>query len=618
MTKHQPLQAAEARFPLAKLYLSPLNPRQQVPETEVTEMAESLLAAGLIQNLCGLPDDDEGVGITVGGRRMRALHYLAEQYPNLAETHPDLAFPVVKLAPDATTAEFWGNTENVARKDLAPADEIRAYGKMRAAGQSVQAIARAFTVTEAHVYRRLALANLPEAVIDSLAAGEISLSMAQCFTISDDEKLSLEVLERVKGDDWSDYKLKQMLKPDAVKGSDRRAIFVGEDAYKEAGGRIGSDLFAETTLFDDPEILHGAFLAKLGAEAQRIRADQGWNWVEPVDSDYLNTYDSNLDKYGRVYPVEGELTEAEAERYDELAELANGDVLDEAGETELAALQTIIEGDFSEVQKALAGAFVYVDYRGELVVSGGFVKPETKAAAIEAGILKASRHLSGGEAAPKSPISQKLADDLARVVRGAKQHATLRDPDLLIDLLAFQLSHPLHWNNPIGLSETEVPNWPSTEADGYALDARLTTQGEGFDDPFNVDLAKEFQAFRKKGADHVKGELVRHLAALYRGGGEQIGELVAKATKPAIREVWTPTKDNFFARVGGPYLNDIWREVLGLKSDHPTVTSFEKLKKAEKAGKLHDLFNDAETRTAMKLNKAAQKRVAEWLPEGME
>ena len=57
--------------------------------------------------------------------------------------------------------------------------------------------------------------------------------------------------------------------------------------------------------------------------------------------------------------------------------------------------------------------------------------------------------------------------------------------------------------------------------------------------------------------------------------------------------------------------------MLGLKADHPTITSFAKLKKGEKADKLEQLFADPETRKALKLTKAQEKRIATWLPEGM-
>ncbi len=137
-------------------------------------------------------------------------------------------------------------------------------------------------------------------------------------------------------------------------------------------------------------------------------------------------------------------------------------------------------------------------------------------------------------------------------------------------------------------------------------------------DMYGKDLAKSFRAFRKKGEDHIRGELTRFLAALYRGGSEELEALVDKETKPAIREVWTPTAANFFGRVGGPYLNDLWCDLLDLKPDHTTATTFAKLKKGEKAEKLETLFADPATRKAHGVNEAQEARIAAWLPEGME
>ena len=69
--------------------------------------------------------------------------------------------------------------------------------------------------------------------------------------------------------------------------------------------------------------------------------------------------------------------------------------------------------------------------------------------------------------------------------------------------------------------------------------------------------------------------------------------------------------------MGGPYLTTLWRDLLDLTEDHPTATRFAKLKKAEKAQKLEDLFSDPETRAALKLTEAQEARIAAWLPEGM-
>lgn len=619
MTKQTQITATEARFPLASLSLSPMNPRQNVTEGEIIELAESIWTAGLIQSIAGLADDKGGAEIVAGGRRLRALQYLAEKHPDLATIRPELANPLVMIASDVETAETWANAENITRKNLSPAEEIRAYGKMDKAGAPAAGIARAFAVTEAHVYKRLKLASLPAPVIDALAAKDISLGEAAAFTICDDVDLIMEVLEQARKGYLSEHQIKNMLKPDAVSASERRAKYVGLDAYKEAGGRVSGDLFADKTLLDDEAILDQCFGEKLAVAARTIRQDQGWKWAEIVNDSHFGGYDIDQMKCARIYAEPGDLTEEQAERYDELAELAEGEVLDAAGEAELQALQVILDGAYSDVQKDCAGIILYVSNSGELSVVQGLVKPEDKEAAVAAGVLAASKHKKSdaAETSSKPRMSQALQDDLARVVTGTRQHAAVNDPDLILALLAFQVSGGARYSNPIGLSESEVPNWPTTEASGYALDERLTTPTEWDGDAFDRDLAKAFRAFRKKGADHVQAELIRHLAGLLSGGDKKLKALIDKEVKTDIRAVWTPTFDNFFCRIAGPYLNEIWRTVLGLKAGNFQMNSFEGLKVGEKRKKLHALFNEPETRAAMKLSKSVEKRIATWLPEGM-
>ena len=59
--------------PLADLYLSPLNPRQEHDADGLKALAESLVSIGLMQNLAGLRDPEGRVGIVAGGRRLAAL-----------------------------------------------------------------------------------------------------------------------------------------------------------------------------------------------------------------------------------------------------------------------------------------------------------------------------------------------------------------------------------------------------------------------------------------------------------------------------------------------------------------------------------------------------------------
>ena len=57
-------------------------PRQEVAQEDVETLADSIRTCGLLQNLGGIQDDDGKIGIVSGGRRLRALAYLAETSPD--------------------------------------------------------------------------------------------------------------------------------------------------------------------------------------------------------------------------------------------------------------------------------------------------------------------------------------------------------------------------------------------------------------------------------------------------------------------------------------------------------------------------------------------------------
>ncbi|MEO2089382.1 MAG: hypothetical protein ABGY75_07785 [Gemmataceae bacterium] len=72
------------------------------------------------------------------------------------------------------------------------------------------------------------LAALPAPILDALKAGEITLEAAKCFTVAQDEALALDVLDRMRGQDVSAHRLKQLLQPEAI----RDTKDLGDDAKK--------------------------------------------------------------------------------------------------------------------------------------------------------------------------------------------------------------------------------------------------------------------------------------------------------------------------------------------------------------------------------------------------
>ncbi|MDH2329215.1 ParB/RepB/Spo0J family partition protein [Cereibacter sp. SYSU M97828] len=593
--------------PLADLYLSPMNPRQEADAEGIALLAESLVACGLVQNLGGLRDEAGKVAIVFGGRRLRALNIAVEQ-------RPDLAMVPVKIAPDALTAQAWANAENTAREDLNVADEIRAYGAMAANGSSAATIARAFGVTEPHVYRRLALSNLDDAILDALQAKEITLATAACFTVSNDPDLALTVLDRVKRSDYSEYHIKQMLRPEAITSKDRRVAFVTLEAYEANGGKLTGDLFAEVKYIEDGAKLIQMYDAKLEAAAEALRAE-GWKWVEVYDDSYVSY--NMTEKMMRLYMEQGHLTEAEAEEYDTLAEAAEAEAMDEAQTARFEELTEKLEDrHYSPEQIEQSGGWVYVGHNGALESKMGYVRKEDQAEAAEAGVIAAPRASAEDRPAEKSPFSQKLVEDMQSVELAAVQTALLSKPTLILDFLAFALSPEAGAYHNMMEVRTGKPRIVPSQEDGLELDERLMQSAT----TRSIDLAGSFNAFREKGQKHRNAALTEAVARTlnYRCGGYDAGpmfDLLANEAGASMRSIWTPTAANFFGRVSGAFLDALLQDLLGLEENDTAFRGFKSQKKAAKAAEMENLFSDAETQAQWNVTPEQKAKIDAWTPD---
>ena len=73
---------------------------------------------------------------------------------------------------------------------------------------------------------------------------------------------------------------------------DKRALFVGLDAYEQAGGIVMRDLFQQDDggWLENVALLDGLVAEKLKAEAEKIAAE-GWKWIEVnVDFPFGHTH----------------------------------------------------------------------------------------------------------------------------------------------------------------------------------------------------------------------------------------------------------------------------------------------------------------------------------------
>ena len=204
------------------------------------------------------------------------------------------------------------------------------------------------------------------------------------FAVSDDHARQEEVYENL-GWNREPRVIRSRMMETHVPPSDRRAIFVGVDAYEQAGGIVVRDLFSEdgSGFFEDAGLLDRLALERLHALADEVRAE-GWKWVE-VHLDF--PYRAGL---RREYPRQVPLSKTDQRRYealrrewDDIAEQYEGDedVPDEV-ESRFNELEAAIE-QFSERQRvfdpdviARCGVFVSLDRDGDPQIERGFVRAE--------------------------------------------------------------------------------------------------------------------------------------------------------------------------------------------------------------------------------------------------
>ena len=382
-------------IPFNKLVLSQSNARRVKSGVSVEELAEDIARRGtLLQSLNVRPilDGDGGetgmFEVPAGGRRYQALALLVKQ-KRLTKTSPvpcvvrDPATSI--LAADDSLAE---NTQRVA---LHPLDQFRAFLDMRTKGMTEEEIAAAFFTTVQIVKQRLRLAAVSPVLCDIYAEDGMTLEMLMAFTVNPDPVRQEQVWESIQHSyNRQPWHIRQLLTETSIPASDKRAQFVGVEAYQAAGGEILRDLFEadDGGWLQEPALLDRLVSDKLKANADEIAAE-GWKWIS-VDTDLPYGHDHGLRALTGT-PVdltddERAAREALREEYDRLeAEYSEADELPDEIDQRMDEIEAALEAfeqrpaiyDPAEIVRA--GVFVSVDREGELVVRRGYVRPEDEA-----------------------------------------------------------------------------------------------------------------------------------------------------------------------------------------------------------------------------------------------
>jgi ParB family chromosome partitioning protein len=378
---------------LDKLVASDANVRRIKAGVSVEDLAEDIARRGLLQSLSVRPvlDTEEletgKYAVSAGGRRLAALKLLVKQ-KRLAKSAP-----VPCIVKTEGIEEEDSLAENTMREALHPLDQFRAFKSLHDQGVTIDEIAARFFVGAQVVRQRLKLAAASEKLLELYVAQELSLEQLMAFCVTDDHARQEQVWEGLsRSYNKEPYTIRRMLTEGAVKAGDKRAVFVGVEAYAAAGGVILRDLFVHDHggWLQDVALLDRLAREKLGQAADGLRTE-GWKWSE-ITIDFPYGHTNGLRRLPASYaPV----SEAEQTRYDAaLAEYnalsdehEGADDLPEEVDHRMAELEKEIAAvderpaiyDPAEIPRA--GIFVSIDHAGALKVERGFVRPEDEAAA---------------------------------------------------------------------------------------------------------------------------------------------------------------------------------------------------------------------------------------------
>ena len=392
MTKTKKIELAAPRdVPFNKLILSQANVRTVKTGVSIDELAEDIARRGLLQSLCVRPvigADGKETGIyevPAGGRRYRALEKLVKD-KRLAKTAPVPCIVREDGLPDEDSL-----AENTQREALHPVDQFRAFKTLVDKGLREEEIAARFFVPVSIVKQRLRLAAVSETLIAAYIAEEMTLEQLMAFTVTGDLARQEQVWEQIM-ESYNDepYYIRRVLTEGAVNGSDRRAVFVGIDAYSAAGGSVVRDLFEKDNggWLEDAALLDRLATDKLKSEAQTL-AEEGWKWIA-VAIDFPYGHKQGLRRLiGETVEMSEEEESARAaltEEYDRIqAEHEDAEELPEDVDARLGEIEAMIEAlderpvKYDPADIARAGAFISLDHDGRLHIERGYVRPEDEA-----------------------------------------------------------------------------------------------------------------------------------------------------------------------------------------------------------------------------------------------
>ncbi len=633
-------------IPLNKLIPSPRNVRRSTDEQADLQLKADIEARGLLQNLVVAPAKKPRGTFTVeaGGRRLRALNALVEDGKlDAAHEVPCLVIGGGAIGKEASLAE------NFHRLAMNPADECLAFQQLIVQGADAEGIARRFGLTVRFVEGRLRLAGLAPIVFDALGAGEITLDLAKAYGATPDRERQAFVFEQVSRSYMASHpdSIRRMMTQATVSANDRRARFVGEEAYVASGGRIERDLFSDEdgARWLDIALLERLATEKMEALAEETAASSGLAFVRPTLEAWagyevtrglqrlqLDTPHLTEEESAEVEALEAETGELVAQLEDEQTEDEGREVA-EARIREIGArIESITDKPplIPEELKPRIGTFLLLDETGQpRLDTSYFVEPcdEPEVARTPEGALGSAGERETAVTSPEPPqkaqaLSQALADELAIQRRDILSVHVAADPGMALDLAIFLMIDRAsgYSSEKNGSSLLAMP--PSDPVFGFKTpDAAATRAREEASEALDRSWteadtrASRFDAFRalpnEARAAWLAHAVARTLEASINLPGGRVcafHDHVGRLLGIDVAKWWRPTGANYFDRVPKAMILEALEEVGG-----PAFASrYAKGKKAELSQSAERIFSgDFIGEVEVK------ERALSWVPEAM-
>jgi ParB family chromosome partitioning protein len=237
-----------AHVPVDQIHANPQQPRKEFDREAVSGLAASIRSQGLIQPVILRPRVQGGYELIAGERRWRAA----------IEAGIATVPAVVREADDRDTL-LLGLVENVAREDLSPIEEGRAYAiLLDEFGLALGEVAERVGKSKPTVSNRVRLLELPSDVLELVGRGELSEGHARALLSIPDHDARRRLARRIVRDGMSVRSAERAAKAAGAATRERRT-----SAVDPALAVRVRDAFRALTGFD----------AKVGAAGLQVAVD---------------------------------------------------------------------------------------------------------------------------------------------------------------------------------------------------------------------------------------------------------------------------------------------------------------------------------------------------------